>query len=319
MKTMKRALGFCLLLLGAFNAPAQQVFDFQYKVKVNLEANTNGAVSILIPTPTSGVHQTIQKLSVKTKHEYEWLKTPRFRNKYLRLRFAKRPSDPIKLTLKGKAKRFPINQPKHYRQVQESTQPFLRPDSLIPLTKPIQREVAKALQKADKGTPVPKAFYDHLLATMRYDKSGEGWGRGDAIYACNAKTGNCTDFHSLFIGMCRYKGIPARFHIGFPLDANKSEGEVKGYHCWAEFFDPEKGWVPVDISEAWKNKAKADFYYGGLDPYRITFTSGRDVKVAVNPGQVRQLNYFIYPRVFVDGKAMEKGIETTFAYQLKEQ
>jgi transglutaminase-like putative cysteine protease len=258
---------------------------------------------------------------VETAHDYEWLKTERFRNKYLRLRFTETSQIPnsLRLILKGKAKRFRVTKPKHYRQVRESTQPFLRPDSLIPLTKPIEKEVNKALEKSTEGTATARAFYDHLLATMTYDKSGNGWGKGDAIYACNAKTGNCTDFHSLFIGMCRSKGIPARFHIGFPLDADKQKGEVKGYHCWAEFFDPDKGWVPVDISEAWKNKAKAEFYYGGLDPYRITFTSGRDVKVAVNPGQVRQLNYFIYPRVFVDGKAMEKGIETTFAYQLKEQ
>ena len=51
--------------------------------------------------------------------------------------------------------------------------------------------------------------------TMRYDKTGTGWGRGDALWACDAKRGNCTDFHSPFIGMRRADGIPARFDIGF--------------------------------------------------------------------------------------------------------
>jgi len=49
---------------------------------------------------------------------------------------------------------------------------------------------------------------------MRYDKSGIGWGRGDAVYACDAKTGNCSDFHSYFIALARSIGIPARFAIG---------------------------------------------------------------------------------------------------------
>jgi len=33
-----------------------------------------------------------------------------------------------------------------------------------------------------------KALYDHVIGRMRYDKSGTGWGRGDALYACNART-----------------------------------------------------------------------------------------------------------------------------------
>lgn len=320
MKAITYPLTCSLLMLWVLSAPAQEVFNFQYKVHINSFPDDADEVSVLIPTPTSGSHQTIKALSVETNHGYEWLKTKRFRNKYLRLRFTEKSRIPnsIKVTLKGKAKRFPVTKPKHYRQVMESTQPFLRPDSLIPLTKPIEKEVQKALKKAGKGTSNSRAFYDHLLATMTYDKSGKGWGRGDAIYACNAKTGNCTDFHSLFIGMCRSKGIPARFHIGFPLSANKEKGKVKGYHCWAEFFDPEKGWVPVDISEAWKNKTKADFYYGGLDPYRLTITSGRDLKVAIGPSQQRTLNYFVYPKVYVDGQKVDQGISTTFQYQFIE-
>ena len=102
-----------------------------------------------------------------------------------------------------------------------------------------------------------KAAYDYLFTTMRYDKTGTGWGRGDAVWACDAKHGNCTDFHSPFIGMMRADDIPARFDIGFPLPENKEQGDIAGYHCWAEFFARNTGWVPVDISEAWKAKEKA--------------------------------------------------------------
>ncbi len=309
---------FSLLMLWVIIAPAQEVFKFHYKVSIDSLPNNANKVSLLIPTPTSGIHQTIQELSVKTEHDYEWLKTKRFRNKYLRLRFTQKSKIPhsLNLTLSGKAERFSVTNPKDYRKSGESTQAFLRPDSLIPLAKPIEKEVKKALSKSDPKTPKPRAFYDHLLTTMTYDKSGEGWGRGDAIYACNAKTGNCTDFHSLFMGMCRSEGIPARFHIGFPLDADQKSGLVKGYHCWAEFFDPEQGWVPVDISKAWKNKEKADFYYGGLDPYRLTITSGRDLKVSIGPKQQRKLNYFVYPKVYVNRKQVDLGVSTTFQYQL---
>jgi len=35
------------------------------------------------------------------------------------------------------------------------------------------------------------ALYDYVFHTVRYDKSGTGWGRGDALWVCDAKHGNC--------------------------------------------------------------------------------------------------------------------------------
>jgi transglutaminase-like putative cysteine protease len=71
---------------------------------------------------------------------------------------------------------------------------------------------------------------------MSDDKSGEGWGGGDTIYACDVRKGNCTDFHSLFIGMARASNIPARFVSGFPVPENANQGEIPAYHCWAKFY-----------------------------------------------------------------------------------
>jgi len=100
----------------------------------------------------------------------------------------------------------------------------------------------------------------------------------------------------------RAEKIPARFEIGFPLPENAREGDIPGYHCWAEFFDPQHGWVPVDISEAWKNPVRKDYFFGAHDTQRIQFTMGRDLKL--NPPQSGDpLNYFVYPYVEVGDKA----------------
>jgi transglutaminase-like putative cysteine protease len=128
---------------------------------------------------------------------------------------------------------------------------------------------------------------------MRYSKEGVGWGEGDAVWACTSKYGNCTDFHSLFLGMARSQSIPARFWIGFPLSPDRVESEIAGYHCWAEAWDPARGWVPFDASEAWKAK-RFDDYFGTLPSDRVVFTGGRDL--VLEPAQAGpSLNYFIYP------------------------
>ncbi len=157
-----------------------------------------------------------------------------------------------------------------------------------------------------------RAIYDYVIATMRYDKSGTGWGNGDAIWACTAKRGNCTDFHSLFIGMMRGAGIPARFEIGFPLPEDQHGGTIPGYHCWAQFYVEPYGWIPVDASEAWKHPEKKNYFFGAHDDNRLQFSVGRDIRLDP-PQQGEPLNYFIYPYAEVDGKPL--ALESKFSFQ----
>src|SRR5580698_4139263 len=104
----------------------------------------------------------------------------------------------------------------------------LAPDVLVPITS-LPADLAVKVTEG-KTAPLDKAraIYDYVFTTMRYDKTGTGWGRGDVLYACDAKKGNCTDFHSLFIAMARSQGIPARFEIGFPLPPDKHSAEIAG-------------------------------------------------------------------------------------------
>src|ERR1700683_1397225 len=177
----------------------------------------------------------------------------------------------------------------------------LQPDVLVPVTGLPADLAAKVTQ--GKAAPLDKArsIYDYVFTTMRYDKTGTGWGHGDVLYACDAKKGNCTDFHSLFIAMARSQGVPARFEIGFPLPPDKHSAEIAGYHCWSDFFEPQHGWVPVDISEAWKHQEKRDYFFGAHDANRVQFTIGRDLRLSPSQdGKPR--NYFVYPYVEVDGQ-----------------
>ena len=189
---------------------------------------------------------------------------------------------------------------------------YLSADKLVPITGVPADLAAQVTVGKDSQLTKARAIYDYVFANMSYDKSGTGWGHGDVLYACNAKKGNCTDFHSLFIAMARSQGIPARFEIGFSVPADKSSGEIAGYHCWAEFFNPQNGWVPVDISEAWKHPEKKDYFFGGHDADRIQLSMGRDLKL--NPAQQGEpLNYFVYPYAEV-GEKEYPHVSTGFSF-----
>jgi hypothetical protein len=177
----------------------------------------------------------------------------------------------------------------------------LQPDVLVPVTGLPADLAAKVTQGKSQPLDQARAIYDYVFTTMRYDKTGTGWGHGDVLYACDAKKGNCTDFHSLFIAMARSQGIPARFEIGFPLPPDKHSSEIAGYHCWSDFWIDGRGWVPVDISEAWKHQEKRDYFFGSHDVNRMQFSLGRDLRLNP-PQQGKPLNYFVYPYVEVDGQ-----------------
>lgn len=194
---------------------------------------------------------------------------------------------------------------------------FLQADELVPIEgKPLELLEGKDLS----GDPMAKAriMYDVVNSHMKYSKVGTGWGRGDSVWACDSKFGNCSDFHSLFISMARANKLPAKFEIGFPLPEKRGEGDIGGYHCWA-FFRPEgKGWVPVDISEANKNSKLTDYYFGNLTEDRVTFSTGRDINL-VPKQDGKALNFFIYPYAEVAGKAVaqEKFIKKFFFKDVK--
>ncbi len=188
----------------------------------------------------------------------------------------------------------------------------LAPNRLIPIEGKIAQEARAVAGHLQNPLKQIRSIYDHIVDTLTYDKSGIGWGRGDALYACNIRKGNCTDFHSLFIGQARALGIPVRFIMGLPLPEGKTEGFISGYHCWAEFYLPERGWLPIDASEASKFPQKKEMFFGGLDEHRVAFTLGRDIKLPNSKAE--PLNYVIYPHVEINGKT-HKDVRTNFYFR----
>jgi transglutaminase-like putative cysteine protease len=191
---------------------------------------------------------------------------------------------------------------------------YLEADALVPITgKPLELIENKKLPR----DPWEKArvLYDVVNGRLRYGKDRPGWGRGDSSWACDSRFGNCSDFHSLFISLARAQKIPAKFEIGFPLPEKRGSGAVAGYHCWAFFRPANRGWVPVDISEANKNPKRVDYFFGNLTPDRVAFSTGRDIDLV--PRQAgKPLNFFIYPHVEIDGKEHPQGkIEKRFSFR----
>jgi transglutaminase-like putative cysteine protease len=310
---------------GAFAASATsakyaaRTFDVTYRAVVRDLPSGAGRVEVWIPYPQSDAHQTIHSVRVEAAAPVEIAREPEHGNAAIHLVFERPAAGEIPIAVSFTATRREYVRPLT-RARQSAGRPrdldrFLAPERLVPTDGRI-REMALEVTKG-KRTDVEKAraIYDHVTKSVKYDKSGEGWGRGDALWVCDARRGNCTDFHSLIIGMARAVGIPAKFAIGFPLPAARGEGEIGGYHCWAELYVNGVGWIPVDSSEASKNPAKMDYFFGAHDENRVQLSVGRDLLLA--PRQKGEpLNFFVYPYVEVDGRP-HTAVERQFAFRYR--
>ena len=279
-----------------------RTFRFTYSVVVRDIPAGARTLSIWIPVPKTDRHQEVLDVTVRAPIEHSFTQEKRYGNRLLHLSATAPLPDSVELELDALIAR------RAYRVLGSKSRPAdddrpaprdLRPDALVP----IDGEIAAAARKATAGARTPlekaRAIYEHVTTTMRYDKSGQGWGQGDAIRACDVRTGNCTDFHSLIIGMARSCRIPARFVMGFPLPEDQKQGAIAGYHCWAEVYVEGIGWLPLDSSEASKHPEKRAALFGGLDANRVEFTRGRDLELA--PPASKRINFLVYPRVEVDG------------------
>ncbi|WP_424964383.1 transglutaminase-like domain-containing protein [Ekhidna sp.] len=198
-----------------------------------------------------------------------------------------------------------------YRDDKINLDQYLGSTPLIPLTDRFATIAQETIAERNANTPLTeaRALYDYIIDNMRYAKQGT-YGTGDANYACDSKSGNCTEFHSLFIALARSVGIPARFAVGASIPSERDEGGVNGYHCWAEFYAEGKWW-PVDISEANKYTPLATYYFGHHPANRIELSKGRNLEFSPGPAS-GPIPFLAYPLLEINGEFAT--VKTTFSF-----
>jgi hypothetical protein len=84
-----------------------------------------------------------------------------------------------------------------------------------------------------------EAIYTWIMHSLEFVPGG--FGDRNAKATLEERKGDCGQFSTLFVGMCRSLGIPAR--------TVTNAWASGGRHVFAEFYLPEYGWVPSDPSQ----------------------------------------------------------------------
>jgi transglutaminase-like putative cysteine protease len=291
-------------------------FSVGYEVEVAARAPGGGALHLFLPIAIDTSGQRILEVEIDSELVGQIEREPIYGNQFWHAEVASDRLEAISIRVAYEVERRVLRAGDEPGDA-KAAERFLASNERVavghPILTPILAEIRS--QSSDGGkADTARAIYDWVVDNVEYKKIGTGWGNGDTFWACNERYGNCTDFHSLFISLARTEGIPARFEMGFPIPTDRKEGTVLGYHCWVEFWLPERGWFPIDASEAFKNPEKRELFYGTHPADRLHFTTGRDLRLG-NDHRDRPLNYFIYPYAEIDGNRSDIEIDTRLHYR----
>ncbi|MFH1453686.1 MAG: transglutaminase-like domain-containing protein [Armatimonadota bacterium] len=136
-----------------------------------------------------------------------------------------------------------------------------------------------------------KKIYDYIIDNVSYSYTPHVYldqlNISETAFVLKNNFGDCGAQSMYFAALCRSLGIPARATGGMLLTPGKPST-----HFWAEFYVPSYGWIPVDttivdallasdsLTPAEKKKAR-EYYFGGMDPYRMVIQS--DVDISLSP------------------------------------
>ena len=289
-------------LLGVING--RDEFEFVYRVKLPPLA---APARLWLPLAQSDRFQTVRLQDIQSPVPWRELADRAHGNKVLYLSAGPAESGQT-IELKYRVQRVE----KSAYAVPDPMKPkYLNPERLVPLNDNFRGLAEQATRGRATDLMRARALYDHVIDRMRYMKYGTNWGVGDATRACEARSGNCSDYHAYFIALARAIGIPARLAIGAAIPSERNEGRIDGYHCWAEFFADDKWW-PVDISEADKYSSLSTYYFGHHPANRMELSQGRDLLVEPSPAS-GPINLLAYPVLEVAGTPVKP--ETIFSFR----
>jgi len=305
---------FALLQQGNFAALSPDTARFQVDNTLTVTVPEDAkSLRVWFPLPRLDPEQTIDKLEVTAPGTWKETKDA-LGNRYAYLELAG-PTGKVALATKFEVTRREVNSPIDASQTRAlnaaEKQQFaaeLEPDAHIVIDDTIVKLAAEIRGSETNPVKVARLLYDWTLANVEYwVKDPSKWKAspvGSSSYCLTNRTGNCTDFHSLWTALARASGIPTRLKYGSlfkpSLDGVDKDGS---YHCWPEFYAPGLGWIshdvaladifvePIVLSDANRDKivlttaagysgpdqAWVDYYFGNLDARRVTWTMGRDL------------------------------------------
>jgi len=181
-----------------------------------------------------------------------------------------------------------------------------------------------------------RAIYDWIVDNTFRRAETRGCGLGNVAFMLETGDmgGKCADINSLYVGLARAAGLPARDFFGIRV-ANSAvskslgkSGEItKAQHCRAEVFIEGQGWLPVDPADvrkvvleeelavdSEKVTALRERLFGSWEMNWVGFNYARDFTL---PAQKEgPIGFLMYPYAETPDGALDSLDPASFTYSI---
>ena len=184
-----------------------------------------------------------------------------------------------------------------------------------------------------------RAIYEWVVENTERNHKTLGCGLGDIRFMLETGdlSGKCADINTLYVGLARSVGLPARDLYGIRVAKSRfdykslgASGNIsKAQHCRAEVWLAEHGWVPVDPADVRKVMldekpgltlkdpivaAVREKLFGAWESNWVPYNTAHDVKL---PGSSRPaIPFLMYPQGEANGKRLDSVDPQSFAYTI---
>ena len=314
-------------------APKSYRFEMTNAYSVKIPEGAQSVKAWFAMPQLEEASQKIEDFKITCEHPHEIVKD-QFGNEFVRIVLTNPPAGDFDLTETFKVTRTEIKVDADPAKVDEKAEgvdaKYLDGSANIVMTPEIVAAAKEAVGDEKNPVNASRKLYDWTLANIDYwvkdPANKKSSGIGSSTYTFETKTGNCTDFHSLWVAMARSQGIPSRMVYGsIPKPTLDGKDTDQSYHCWPEFHAKGIGWIPHDVAVAdiyaeefplndanktgvelttalgykGKDDKMVDYYFGNIDERRVTWARGRDHVLEGASGPVDSL-----PKAYIeiDGK-----------------
>jgi transglutaminase-like putative cysteine protease len=329
MRRLLMTLGFIMITTTCFATSHAGVFTMSFDLSVH---TIKQETKLWIPYPVSDEHQYISNITWDGNFAESAIYTDRDNGTPMLYAHWPEGTQKRQLTFEFTAERteqirrdFPAQEGK-LNQADFSL--YLAATSLGPIDGGVKELANKITSGKRTVLAKARAIYDWTVEQMFRDPATRGCGIGDVNKLLKRPGGKCADISSVYVALARAAGVPAREIFGIRSGRNNPQDVTTWFHCWAEFFLPGYGWVPVDPADVRKAMLKQgleidspevndlrDYFWGRVDPFRIRLGEGRDLRLNP-PHQGPPLNYLMYPFAQVGKETIDWLDPETFSYQI---
>ena len=328
-------------------SPARSTFEVEHSIHVPAQAGKQ-QLRLWFPLPREEEHQTVSDLRITAPPGHRTT-TDRDGNRYVYVEAPAGADVDVVTRFHVERREYATDvDPARSRPLTDAERAqyaaFLHADKNIVIDDSIRSLAAQIRGNEQNPVLVARKLYDWTLDNVEYwVKDPSKWKAspvGSSEYCLKNRTGNCTDFHSLWTALARSSGIPTRLEYGSLFKPSlDGKDQDASYHCWPESWFPGIGWVPNDVAVAdiyrgpialdANNKDKVvlttaagysgpderyvDYYFGNLDSRRVAWTQGRDLQLDP-PQQAGPVNAIAKGYVEVDGQEFT-GFQRKMTYR----